>query len=97
MNPSDLIMEEGIDSGRITPEEKAVLSLLRLPALSYLREIRKEIDADPRFLAFHSQSVGLRIQYLLSKDGIFWDQDVFEKRFTKVVMEAVARLRDAEK
>ena len=78
-------------------DEKAVLALLKSPALSYTRELRQAIDKDPNFLAFHNSTISLKIQELLSKQGIYWDQEVCEKQFTRVVIEAVTRLRGIEK
>ena len=97
MGKFDLTADSGLGLSRIAPDEKAVIALLKPPALSYMRELRQTIDKDPNFLMFHNQSVGLKVQNLLSKQGIFWDQGVFEKQFTKVVMEAVIRLRSFEK
>jgi hypothetical protein len=77
--------------------EKAVSALLKTPALPYIRELRRTIDKDPGYLAFHEQSVALKVQNFLSKEGIYWDQEVFEKEFQDIVMEAIKRERTSEK
>lgn len=97
MSMFDLTSESSFGLNRVEPDERAVMALLKQPALSYIRDLRKTIDEDPNFLTFHDRSVGLKVQNLLSKQGIFWDDEVFERQFMKVVMEAVARLRSVEK
>ena len=93
----DLTVEGSFGTNSIEPDERAVTALLKPPALSYIRDLRKTIDEDPNFLTFHDRSVSLKIQNLLSKQGIFWDDEIFERQFLKVVTEAVARLRVSEK
>ena len=97
MSMFDLTAEGAFSNGRIGPVENAVKALLKQPALSYIRELRTTIERDPNFLTFHDRSVGLEVQNLLSKEGIYWDDDVFEKEFLKVVMEAITRLSSSEK
>ena len=96
MKNLDVRSNSDSDVNHIAPDEKAVTALLRQPALSYTRELRQEIDRDPNFLTFHDQSVGLKVQTLLSQQGIFWDEEIFEKQYMRVVIEAVHRLRGIE-
>jgi hypothetical protein len=93
----DLTSDRSIDIEHIEPNERAVAALLKPPAISYIRDLSQSIEQDPGFLAFHDRSVSLRIQTLLSKQGIFWDDEIFEQQFLKVVMGAVTRLRSLEK
>ncbi len=97
MSMFDLTMEESFGVNPVAPDEKAVSALLKPPAISYIRDLRKTIDDDPNFLTFHDRSVSLRIQALLSKQGIFWDDEIFERQFLKVVTEAIERLKKTEK
>ena len=97
MSMFDLTSENSFGLNRVEPDERAVTALLKQPALSYIRDLRRTIDEDPNFLTFHDRSVSLKIQNFLSKQGIFWDDEVFERQFMKVVMEAVTRLRNVEK
>ncbi len=97
MSMFDLTSENAFGLNRVEPDERAVMALLRQPALSYIRDLRKTIDQDPNFLTFHDRSVSLKVQTFLSKQGIFWDDEVFERQFLKIVMEAVTRLRSFEK
>lgn len=97
MSMFDLTSEGSFRANPVEPDERAVTALLRPPAVSYIRDLRRTIDEDPNFLSFHDRSVSLKIQNLLSKQGIFWDDEVFEKQFLRVVMEAIERLRKSEK
>ena len=96
MSLLDLTRDNWSTVNRVEPDERAMKALLKQPALSYIQDLRQTIDQDPNFLAFHEQSVGLKIQNLLCKQGIFWDIDVFEKQFLSLVSEAVARVKNFE-
>jgi len=97
MSMFDLTTERAFGPTRIEPDENAVSALLKPPALPYLRELRRTIDQDPIYLAFHDKSVGLRVQSLLDKQGIVWNDDTFERQFMSVVTEAITRLRSNER
>ncbi len=97
MSMFDLTTECAFMPSRIDPNEQAVSALLKPPALSYLRDLRRTIDQDPIFLVFHEKSVSLRLQNLLSRQGIVWNDDRFDRQFLSLVMEAVSRLRSIEK
>ena len=92
MSMFDLTTEGSFGVNPVEPDERAVLALLKPPAVSYIRDLRKTIDEDPNFLTFHDRSVSLKIQDLLSKQGIYWDDEIFEKQFLKVVKAAIDRL-----
>ncbi len=94
MSLFDLTSESTFGLKRVEPYEKAVSALLKPPAISYIRDLRDSIQQDPGYLTFYDRSVSLKVQNLLSRQGIFWDSDVFETQFPKVVIEAVARLSD---
>jgi hypothetical protein len=96
MSMFDLTSESAFSLSRVEPDERAISALLKQPALSYMRDLRDTMDQDPNFLTFHDRSVSLKVQSLLSRQGIFWDTDVFERQFPKVVIEAVARLKEFE-
>lgn len=97
MSMFDLTTERAFTSSRVEPDEKAVSALLNPHALPYLRDLRRTIDQDPIFLVFHEKSVSLRVQNLLTRQGIVWNDDRFETQFLGVVMEAVSRLRNLER
>ncbi len=97
MNVFDLTTERAFMPTRVEPDESAVSALLNPPALSYLRDLRRTIDEDPIFLVFHEKSVSLRLQNLLSRQGIVWSDERFDRQFLSLVMEAVSRLRRIEK
>ena len=97
MSMFDLTSESSFGLSRVEADERAVTALLKQPALSYIRDLQQTIDLDPNFLAFHDRSVSLKIQNFLSRQGIFWDTEVFENQFPKLVNEAVARVKKLEK
>lgn len=97
MSMFDLTSESAFGLKRIEADERAVTALLKQPALSYIRDLRDTIDNDPNFLAFHDRSVSVKIQNLLSRQGIFWDTEVFENQFPMLVTEAVERVKHLEK
>ena len=97
MSMFDLTAEAAFVVGNVEPDEKAVGALLKSPAVSYIRDLGKMMEQDPNYLAFHDRSVALRIQNLLSRQGIFWDDEVFERQFLKLVNQAVVRLKYIEK
>jgi hypothetical protein len=65
--------------------------------ITSIRDLRDTMEQDLNFLSFHDRSASVKVQTLLSRQGIFWDTDVFEMQFPKVVIEAVARLNDRER
>ncbi len=96
MSLFDLTAEDTFGLKRIEPYERAVSALLKPPAISYIRDLRDSIQQDPSYLSFYDRSVSVKVQNLLSRQGIFWDSDVFEMQFPRVVIEAVARLADTK-
>ncbi|MGB2868869.1 MAG: hypothetical protein WBD36_10485 [Bacteroidota bacterium] len=81
----------------ISESEKVVISLLRPPALGYVRELRRSLDKDPEYLMFHSLSVGLNIRRYLADLGIHWEDEIFQREWQEVVRKAVIYLRTIEK
>ena len=96
MGMFNLTAEWTFDAGYVEPDERAVGALLKPPAISYIRDLSWTLEHDPNYLSFHDQSVGLRIQSLLSKQGIFWDDEIFQKQFLKIVTAAVKRVRNMD-
>lgn len=97
MSMFDLTTVRAFKSGAVEPDEEAVSALLHPHSLPYLRDLRRTIDQDPIFLVFHEKSVSLRVQNLLSRQGISYSDDSFENQVLDVVMEAVSRLRNLER
>ena len=77
--------------------DKVVVSLLKPPALGYVRELRRSLDKDPEYLMFHASSVGLNIRRYLAEVGVHWDDDIFQREWQDVVRKAVIYLRTIEK
>ena len=97
MDKFELNADYEIEPGRVPRREKAVATLLTSPAVSYMRELRDYVDKDPNFLAFHSPSVGVRVRHLLSRQGVFLDENDYERQFVEILSEALDRLRKLEK
>ena len=79
------------------PGDKIVMTLLKPPALGYIRELRRSLDKDPEHLTFHASSVGLKIRRFLSEGGIHWDDDIFDREWQGVVKKAIIYLGTVEK
>ncbi|MBI4427802.1 MAG: hypothetical protein HY562_01655 [Ignavibacteriales bacterium] len=78
-------------------DEKTVMILLKMPALSYLRDLRKTLDANPQYLSVNADGVRTKVTELLLRGGVFWDEDIFDREWERVVREAVIRLRSIER
>lgn len=76
--------------------ESIIRQLLRPPGLQYIREMSKTLDRDPEYLQFHSASVTIQIEEILSKDNRRYPP-ITEAMVPKIVREAVVRLRSVEK
>ena len=97
MSMFDLTTERAFAANSVEPDERAVLALLKPQAITFVRDLRRTIDQDPIFLIFHDKSVTLRVQNLLSRQGINWNDERIERQSLSVVMEAVSRLRNLER
>ena len=78
-------------------DEKTVMILLQMPALSYLRDLRKTLDADPRYLDTNAEGVRMKVTEFLSGGGVYWDKEIFDREWERIVREAVIRLRSVER
>jgi hypothetical protein len=77
--------------------ETAVSVFFRPPGLDYARQLRSALDDDPNFLNAHRDVVTDGVKTLLRDAGISWDDTVVRDSATKLVWEAVVRLRGVEK
>lgn len=77
--------------------ENAVRSLLKKPSLTYMRELRENLDRDPSYLENHKSEVVPQLDHWLSNAGIFWDGKILEGNWQKLVRDVVTRLRSIEK
>ena len=78
-------------------DRRVVNALMRQPALSYMRSLRRLMDEDPDYLVLHDSSINQRIQSFLANQGIFWNSNILEGEFRNVVTEVVALLRSIER
>jgi len=86
-------------SGNDSPlvQQKAVITLLKPPALDYIRKLRRELDHDPDHLNSHRHTIGPKVQEFLASAGIYWDQKVLEGEFLQIVSQAIIQLKSVEK
>ena len=77
---------------RITTKEQAVASLLKPPAVRYLRSVKAQCDKDPEYLRLHRKDVGNIIHGFLLGSGFHWAQPIFEKEWPDILQEAISLL-----
>jgi hypothetical protein len=77
--------------------EKAVNVFFRRPGLDYARQLRSALDEDPEYLKSHRDAVTHGVKQLLRDGGIAWDENVVTESATRLVWEAVVRLRCVER
>jgi hypothetical protein len=77
--------------------EEAIGVFFRQPGLDYTRHMREALDDDPEYLNAHRDHITNGVKTLLRDAGISWDDTVMKGSATKLVWEAVVRLRGVEK
>ena len=75
-----------------TPKQEAVLSLLKPPAVTYLRKLKRDLDSDPGYLDVHRKDVGNIIIGFLSGSGFQWHREIFEREWPGILDDALTRL-----
>ncbi len=93
----DATLQLEIDLHDVRSKERAITALLNLPALTFMRDLRRMIDEDPSCLISLDRGIRRKIQALLSDQGIFWDEAVLEKQLVWIVGEVVELLRKVER
>lgn len=76
---------------------KAVLVLLKPPALHYARRLRTKLDADPHCFDGREEELIADLAKLLSSAGIYWDETIIRNNVTRLVREIIVALRSVEK
>ena len=77
-----------------TTKQKAILTLLKPPALRYLRGLKESIDREPGYLQAHRQDIGNIVIGFLTGAGFHWHREIFEREWSGILKEALARLPD---
>jgi hypothetical protein len=72
--------------------QKAVLTLLKPPAVRYVRTVKKSLERDPRYLESHRVDVGNIITGFLAGAGFHWHKKIFERYWPGILQEALDRL-----
>lgn len=75
-----------------TARQKAVLTLLKPPAIRYVRTLKKSLERDPGYLESHRVDVGNIITGFLAGAGFHWHKKIFERDWPEILQEALARL-----
>jgi hypothetical protein len=74
------------------PKQEAVLSLLKPPAVVYLRKLKADLDRDPGYLEAHKKDVANIIIGFLAGSGFQWHRDIFDREWRGILEDALARL-----
>ena len=74
------------------PKQEAVLSLLKPPAVAYLRKLMVDLDRDPGYLEVHKKDVGNIIIGFLAGSGFQWHREIFEREWPGILGDALAHL-----
>ena len=75
-----------------TARQKAALSLLKPPAVRYVRSLKKSLEQDPGYLEAHRQDIGNIIIGFLAGSGFQWHRNIFEREWQEILQEALTRL-----
>lgn len=75
--------------------ENIIRQLLKQPGVQYLREVSKVLDKDPDYLQFHSASVSMKVNEILSRMGS--QAVVSDRNVAPILREAIIRLRSFER
>lgn len=75
-----------------TAKEKAVLLLLKPPALRYVQRLKESLDRDPHYLESHHEDVGNIIIGFLAGSGFQWHRDIFDREWPDILRQALTRL-----
>lgn len=75
--------------------ERVVRQLIQPLGVQYLKEVGKILERDPDYLQFHSASVSMRVNEILSRTGS--PEVVTDRNVASILREAVLRLRSVER
>lgn len=84
-------------SGLSDRYERAINVLFTPQAISFLRQLRASTEDDPQFVDENEHSLRPQVQQILNQGGIIWDQQILDREWKTIVMEAIVRLRCTEK
>lgn len=75
--------------------ERIIRQLLQPLGVQYLKEVGRILEGDPDYLQFHSASVSMKVNEILSRTGS--PEVVTERNVAPILREAVIRLRSVER
>ena len=76
----------------ISAREKAVQTLLKPPAVRYLRRLKISVDSDPGYLRAHREDIGNIITGFLTGAGFQWHRAILEREWSGILDDALALL-----
>ena len=76
--------------------QKAVLSLLKPPAVRYVRTLKKSLERDPGYLKKNRKDVGNIVIGFLAGAGFHWHKEIFEREWFDILQEALSRVSAAK-
>ena len=74
------------------PRQEAVLSLLKPPAVVYIRKLMVNLERDPNYLEAHKNDVGNIIIGFLAGSGFQWHRGIFDREWSGILADALADL-----
>ncbi len=80
-----------------TNRQKAVRTLLKPPAVRYLRKLKKSIKLEPDYLTLHQADVGNIVIGFLAGSGFQWHRKIFEREWPAILREALDQLPDPKR
>jgi hypothetical protein len=80
-----------------TTRQQAVLSLLKPPAVRYIRKLNKSLKEDPNYLTVHREDVGNIIIGFLAGSGFQWHRNIFEREWPEILQAALNKLPSAKR
>lgn len=76
---------------------KAVLALLKKPALDFSRDLKKQLDSDPKHLEHQEIEIVQEIKQFLDGGGVYWDEKIIQTNLRQLVKEVMVGLRSIER
>jgi len=77
--------------------DKALIVLLSKPALDFIRDVRRKLDANPDYVDSNETELRKKVSSFLTDSGLLWDKPILERESIPLLKEAITHLRLIEK
>ncbi len=77
--------------------DKAIVILLSMPALTFVRDVRRRLDSDAAYLNAHEEELRNKVVSVLTNSGLLWDEPIMRREAIPMLKEAIVQLRLIEK